>query len=279
MKKVAAVVITYHPDLEDLHRNIEAFIDYVDVLIIWRNSTVEINIPIEYESKVQFMGNGENEYIALPLNKIIDWCVSNNYDYLLTMDQDSKWIHCASFIQKILSWDESDVAIYAPNVNNRYDSTVSYRDVESVITSGGMLNVQIAKKLGGFREDYKIYWIDGEFCYWARLHGYKIRILVDCEMKQQFGKQTRTIGGFYASNYSPIVYYFLFRNMLWMRREFKDGVSLKCIAYTSLYNIRGIILGEKNKIKKILMIFRAFVAGLFYSVNKRNRKNGEELSI
>ena len=266
---LAAIVVLYHPRIKEVIDNIRSYLSAVDKLLIWRNSSEEIAVPADLKEKAFFMGTGDNEYMAKPLNAALEWCSDNGYDYLLTMDQDSKWDNACHFVERALALAEGDVALYAPYTVGQYERPRRDYDAESVITSGSLVNVAIARSLGGFREDYMIYWVDGEFCYWARKNGYRIRVLHDCCLIQQFGKQTKTLFGFTTSNYSPFIYYLLIRNMLWMRREFPKGVSIKTVLYTLMYNIRGILLGEKQKIVKIHNINKGILHGLFSKFDER----------
>lgn len=266
---VAAIVVAYHPQEEQLFYGIHSYYDAVDKILLWRNSSEELTIPEDLSEKIIIVGDETNDYMAHPLNFALSWCANNGYDYLLTMDQDSRWINVDHFISKATIAIDKDVAIYAPYIIGQYAKPDKDYDAESVITSGSLVNVSIARNLGGFREDYKIYWVDGEFCYWARANGYRVRVLHDCQLQQQFGNQTKTVFGFTTSNYSATVYYYLIRNMFWMRREFPDGVSVKTILYTLMYNLRGIILGEKNKLSKIHHINKGIAHGLFSRIMRR----------
>ena len=266
---IAAVVVVYHPETEEVFKNIRSYAGVVDMLLLWRNSPEELVVPEDLASKVILVGECQNNYIAKPLNYALEWCSRNGFEYLLTMDQDSEWVNAGHFVSRALACAEKDIAMFSPYVIGQYEKPKADYDAESVITSGSLVNVSIANKLGGFREDYKIYWVDGEFCYWARHNGYKIRVFSDCSLLQKFGRQTKTLFGFTTSNYSPIVYYFLIRNMLWMRREFPKGLSIKTILYTLMYNVRGILLGEKDKVRKIHNINKAILHGLFSHIDKR----------
>ncbi len=266
---VAAIVVLYHPQHAEVLKNLASYAEVVDRLLLWRNSPEEFTIPDPLLKKTVLLGTGENDYMALPLNTALKWCSNNGFDYLLTMDQDSAWDDAGYFLKRALSRPGDSTAIYSPYVQGQYTKPDHDYDAESVITSGSLVNVQIALKLGGFREDYKIYWVDGEFCYWARLNGYKIRVLHDCTLFHEFGKQTKTLFGFTTSNYSPAVYYYLIRNMLWMKREFPKGVSIKTVLYTLMYSIRGILLGEKQKCIKLHSINKAIFHGLSSKINKR----------
>lgn len=41
MKRILVILVTYKPEEEILKRNIEAFIDYVDKILIWENTPLE----------------------------------------------------------------------------------------------------------------------------------------------------------------------------------------------------------------------------------------------
>lgn len=269
---IAAVVVLYHPQAEEVMKNIRSFAGSVDKVLVWKNSSEEVEIPADLAPKLILTGAGKNDYMAKPLNAALEWCAQNGFDYLLTMDQDSEWDNAAHFVERALSSKEEDIAVFSPFVMGQYEKPDADYDAESVITSGSLVNVRIARELGGFREDYQIYWVDGEFCYWVRHNGYRIRVLHDCTLIQRFGRQTKTLFGFTTSNYSPTVYYFMIRNMLWMRREFPKGVSVKTILYTLMYNIRGILLGEKDKFRKIHGINKGIVHGLFRKISRRTAK-------
>ena len=267
---VAAVVVLYHPQIVEVLKNLASYAKVVDRLLIWKNSPEEFPLPDPLIKKSILLGTGENDYMARPLNAALMWCKNNGFDYLLTMDQDSAWEDAEYFIKRALSLPDENIAVFSPYVQGQYTRPDHDYDAESVITSGSLVNVRIALKLGGFREDYKIYWVDGEFCYWARLNGYRIKVFHDCTLIHEFGKQTKTLFGFTTSNYSPTVYYFLIRNMLWMRREFPKGVSIKTVLYTLMYAVRGILLGEKQKCIKFHSINKAIIHGLSSKINKRH---------
>ncbi len=269
--KIAAVIIAYHPDRNLLLADIAAIYDAVDVLYLWRNSEISFEIPAQFIGKTVLCGNETNEFISGPLNTVLSMCAEGGYDYLLTMDQDSHYVGFPEMVSYVRRKEyDPKVVIYAPNVNGTVKSDEDVVEAETVITSGSLLNVAEARRLGGFREDYKIYWVDGEFCTWARANGYRIVQLVAVRMEQQFGTQSKGLFGCTAYNYSPSTYYFMFRNMLWMRREYPAGVSIKCILYTTKMYLMGIVFGgEKNMLKKLGRVFKAFIDGLFKKYEAR----------
>lgn len=273
--RIASIVIIYNPEKSLLYQNIKAFSDYVDTIIIWRNSSDNLDYLDKWKNKLVFMGDGTNKYMAKPLNEAISYCINKRYDYLLTMDQDSCWENFEKFIESVnVLPKEETVAVYAPNVNNYLkDSSIEYKDIEWVIQSGMLLDLHVVKNIGGFREDYKIYGIDEEFCYWLRLHGKKIRSFTNCHLQQKYGDAQKSKFGFYVYNYSPIVRYFLIRNMIWMKREFSDSTITRRIIHVLLLNVRDILLVENNKRAKLKKLFQGVWEGLFSNIDKRKKIN------
>ncbi len=265
--KIAAVVVTYHPDKSLLTENIKAFIEYVDKVIIWQNSEDSLDYLSKWKDKIIFLGNGKNVFIAKALNSAISYSLENSYDFLLTMDQDSRWIDFKGFIDTVEKTSNNEnVAIYAPNVNGYLtDSSIEYKDIEWVIQSGMLLNLHIINGLGGFREDYQIYGVDEEFCYWIRINGKKTRCYTNYHLAQRYGEAKKSRFGFTVYNYSPLVRYFLIRNMIWMKREFPQSTITRRILHVIYDNYRDILLVENDKFAKL----KGFTCGIYDGLIKR----------
>ena len=60
--RIAAIVVTFHPNINALVDNILTYHEYVDYILIWRNSQEEIKIPESVQAKIIFCGSGRNEY-------------------------------------------------------------------------------------------------------------------------------------------------------------------------------------------------------------------------
>ena len=92
--KILGVVITYYPNIEETKRNIEQFIEDIDLLIIWENTPLaeRTQYKIEltgYEDKIIYKGTDLNMFIAYPLNQAVSYGRENGFTHILTMDQDS----------------------------------------------------------------------------------------------------------------------------------------------------------------------------------------------
>ena len=91
--KTLGIVIFYYPT-DEVWKNIASYIDLLDKLIIWNNTPgnqLDLHFPT-WEEKIVLMGVGKNLGIGKALNKAILYAKENQYDYLLTMDQDSHFV-------------------------------------------------------------------------------------------------------------------------------------------------------------------------------------------
>ena len=59
-KKILAIVVTYYPEKDLLVRNIRAFIEHVDKVLIWENTPSPDKLQYRYftHEKVEYYGDG-----------------------------------------------------------------------------------------------------------------------------------------------------------------------------------------------------------------------------
>ena len=92
---IAGVVILYHPDIKQLSENINTYVPGLKELYIYDNSEIQTpGIEAALNNlhpciKYQFFNS--NEGIAKRLNQAVETAMQSQYDYLLTMDQDSSF--------------------------------------------------------------------------------------------------------------------------------------------------------------------------------------------
>lgn len=111
LKKLAACVILYNPD-NDVCSNIESYIRQTDKLFLVDNGNgaAVINYLTQKYNNIITIEHDENRGIANPLNEVLK-CVENKYDFLMTMDQDSRF--CDGSMQTYISeldkfnWNET----------------------------------------------------------------------------------------------------------------------------------------------------------------------------
>jgi len=175
---IAGVVILYHPDIKQLSENINTYVLGLKQLYIYDNSEIQTpGIEAALNNlhpciKYQFFNS--NEGIAKRLNQAVDAAMQSQYDYLLTMDQDSSFKpgdfeKYKSLIQK---GDYTKVAQFGINCQPQITmSSEQPQDALTLITSGSILNLSLIKKVGDFNEDLFIDFVDAEFSYRVVQHG------------------------------------------------------------------------------------------------------------
>ena len=169
---IAGVVILYHPNLDLLSANIQTYVSGLKQLYVYDNS--ETKTPgieealLKIQPSIQYHYFNSNEGIAKRLNQAMDQAALSQYDYLLTMDQDSSFKEgdFEKYKNMIQSSDFDHVAQFG--VNCQPDFTQPKEQPEealTLITSGTILNLSLTKHIGPFNEDLFIDFVDAEFSY------------------------------------------------------------------------------------------------------------------
>ena len=277
-EQILAVVVIYEPCIEDVVENINSFIKSVGRLLVWQNSKLssadqEYLLKSTDKEKIEMVGDGENVGIPIALNFAVRYAKQKGYEYLLTMDQDSRWVDFSTYVHLVFEKEDNN-AIYGPTVVSVDDSELLAKDnqevfksVKFVITSGSLIPLQVMDKTGLFQDSYFIDAVDEEFCYRARSHGVKILQVNRGILEQHFGKHTRVrffSRNIIVQNYTPFRYYYIVRNHLWLIRSgMVPEDDVRAIKHNYIYMpFIKVLLFEDNKIKKIKRIVYGYVDGV-----------------
>lgn len=272
-KKVLAVVVVYHPQASLLKRNIDAFKDDVDKIIIWQNSSVDHSLfeSIDYTDKIIFVNKGTNVGISRALNYAFEYALNNGYDYLLTMDQDSVWVDFGSFKEFVVSKNKHEVCIIGPTIIydfgdiEKIDRTNCILD-EWVITSGMLIQTSMIKKLRGYNEYFSVDGIDIDFCLRAKENGINSYQTSAGALVQQFGTTIRKYGlniRFYNDKRLESI----IKNHIILFKKYKSKGILREFV-EALKNGFLSILFLTNKKK----LFRAICRGIYLGINSNGNK-------
>ena len=263
--KLSAIVVLYNPSYDDIE-NIYNYIDSVDKLYIVDNSEDDI-LRIKDTDKIQYIKLYENKGIAYALNVGAKKAIDDHYEFLLTMDQDS-------LINNEIVNGMKD---YLKNNNNEKIGLVSpFHDIGSnevkkgeveerieVMTSGNIINLDAYQTIGGFKDWLFIDCVDYDYCMNLNKHGYKVLRLNNIIMKHELGnkKVHKLFGKEYdCYNHSPIRRYYIVRNNLYINQMYKDLYPDYCawLLRVQKGQVKRVILFEKNKIKKLMMMYRGY---------------------
>jgi rhamnosyltransferase len=266
-EKIYGVVVLYNPPNEVIG-NIATYIDFVDKLYLYDNSSksnYDMFCNMARFDKVEYISNCINDGISKSLNVIIN-IINTPCSWLLTMDQDSKFygnefgellnrINDLDPIVGLLSPKHTSAILNGKNSNGLLASGLVESDI--VMTSGNLINVDIAKKIGAFDERYFIDCVDWDFCLRLKLNGYKV--IVDNLIKLEHGLgDSPEIRKFITHNivvcnYNPIRRYYITRNkLLFFTTHFRQFPNHAFKSLLSIFlDVFKIIFFEKDKIKKI----------------------------
>ncbi len=272
--RILAIVVVYKPDLGLLKRNIDAFISYIDCVILWNNSPDCFNEKLlQCESdKIQYHTEGRNIGISKALNYAWRYAQKNKYDYLLTMDQDSVFLNFKVYSDTTIKYNEQEICLIGPGISIGESRTLvpnisEVDDQNHLITSGMLVPISLLNKIGGYCEDFKIEAVDLDLCIRARAAGYRICRNTFGELSQTFGNPyTRKLFGktYIGANYSSQRLYGIFRNHMILYRRYKCPLAKRLLKVYFINFVPRIFLWEDFKGDKLKAIFRGLKDGFLY---------------
>lgn len=229
--KLAAIVVLYYPDWDKLLCNLESYANQVEKLYIFDNS-YDLGKPHfidikQLSNKIKIPFNiitlNDNVGMGKALNVGVIKCIEGGYSHLLTMDQDSSFRDkdFENFIKEFEINEHSKLAIFAtlhnnyPNKNNLIGS-----GKKIVMTSGNIININIAHKVGMFQEGFFIDHIDHYYCLKVQTLSYEIQFS-SIKLKHNLGEKGNRYGLRYI-RHSPIRFYYFVRNGLYTKYQFPE---------------------------------------------------------
>lgn len=272
MNKISGIIVLYNPDQEVIG-NIESYINDLDILFAVDNSEekhVDIIKIFLKNPKIYYIDNHGNKGIAHALNVGSKKATELGYQWLLTMDQDSKAIPdmLSQMTHYILTNPTSSVSIVTPFHANKYHRKSAlpnmYSTVLTTMTSGNLLNLDVYQKGKGFATDFFIDYVDNEYCLRSDLLGYKIVQINHAVLEHNLGnlKRHRILWKqFYSTNHSPIRRYYITRNRLKIIELYQNDFPEYCNFEKSRFLVDFIIvlLYEKQKFAKFKMMVRGYM--------------------
>jgi len=271
MVRIAALVILYNPDKNNLD-NINSYINQVEKVIIVDNSELSNEVLFAKASfkNFEYIFNDSNIGVAAALNIGAKKAIEQGFDYLLTMDQDSKADEAMVF--KLLELMQSSERIgivsaehYDKDIHNLIEpENLFVKNVLSTITSGNLLSLNAYKILGGFLDQLFIDHVDHEYCLRLNQNNYKVIKTNEVLVFHKLGNSKRRKFFrwiFYPSNHSPLRLYYRTRNRLFVdnlyRKSFPEYIRRDRRNF--IRELFEIIAFDKNVWAKIKMILQGYI--------------------
>lgn len=281
--KIAACVVLYNPT-EEVNANILTYLPLVDKLYVMDNSTKEISFlqAILSLPKIEYISLNGNKGIAKALKMAADQAIADGFDFLLTMDQDSKYpTDDFKYVKNYLSTKEiENVGVVGINyenggvvkackINENHDKNLVV-NIDTLITSASIINLKNYQKIEGFKPELFIDLVDFDLCLQFIAGGFEIKIMPNIILKHNLGKVKTLNLIFYKRKigmHNPLRCYYMYRNYCYLYRgctndKVKKVFKKKKIYFGFISKVVKFILADKNEhFKTLKMIKRGIKDG------------------
>ena len=267
MIKLAATVTFYNPTCKNVN-NINSYIECVDRVYIVDNSSKNNKEMVPNNPKIVYIANMDNLGVATALNIAAKMAIKDGFDWLLTMDQDSKFSddNLKKMIDYIEENDCQNIGLISPWHVIKTGVKKPKKDIEDVVevmTSGNIINLSSYKKIGGYKDWLFIDGIDFDYCMNLNVNGYKVRRLNYCELEHELGdiKIIHIFNrDFVCSNHNYIRRYYMARNNHYIYdmyyKYFPDYCNMILSGLDGQF--RNILAFEKDKYRKLRNMRRGY---------------------
>lgn len=252
-RRIAAVILTYHPDQGILRQTVASLCPQVDRMLIvdngrrWDAGALLDVLTDGDKKKIEFIWLEHNIGVGAGHNRGIQWARALGFSHVLIMDHDSvprpdMVRHLVAALERL---DAQGVRVSAvgPRYVDRYTGrmagfvrlrrwrptrvfcdpaqTGELLETDFIISSGSLIPIAVLDKIGEMNEDFFIDHIDTEWILRAKARGYRSFGVCDAIMEHSVGYTTFRIWvGRWRNTpvHSPERNYYLFRNSIRLYR-------------------------------------------------------------
>lgn len=224
-RHIIGVVVWYHPaqkevEALELYRN-----DLPQVVVIDNSETNNYTLCAQMPN-VRYLSLGENKGIAAALNAGCKEAQKMGAEWVLTMDQDSRWDKHSvpQYIAEAEQYEAFDhVAIFAPFHDcdghpETHKRPGRFQQLRIIMCSGNLLRLKAWQEAGGFREDFFIDSVDDEICCHLRQKGWQIIRTNEILLTHHLGNGVQIVKIIHHqyTSHAAWRYFYIARNMRWM---------------------------------------------------------------
>jgi len=207
--KYCAIIVTYNrvPNLQVINKSILE--GTLDLLIISDNSGnkslldgIRQQFIPEKSNKYIIIENNSNLGISKAMNIALNEASKLGYNFAFLLDDDANISDDFFKLEKEMIEnfinDGNKIGAVCPAVSNNFNHLGKQvkryyaSEVKRCITSGMLLNVSVAKYIGGYPESFFLGMADVEFTYRMYLNGFKIIRINRVLICQEFGKSIKS---------------------------------------------------------------------------------------
>lgn len=252
-RRIAAIILTYRPDLDLLRRSLVSLCPQVDRILIvdngvrWNASVLLDPLPEVDRGRIEFVWLETNVGVGAGHNRGIRWARERAFSHVLILDHDS--VPAPDMVARLLgaldklAAQGSRVAAVGPRYVDRYTGHISafvrlggwrLRKVfcacaqagetlqtDFIISSGALIPMSVLDDVGEMNEGFFIDHVDTEWIFRAKSRGYLSFGVCDAVMEHSLGTATFHFWLGRWRNvpmHSPERHYYVFRNSVILLR-------------------------------------------------------------
>jgi len=228
-------------------------------------------------SKVKLLFLPKNYGIGKALNLGLEYAKNQNYKWFISFDQDS--MPSLNMLSQMFEFHfvEQNSLCFTPRLVSAKDSASDNSEsgnsiVPYAITSGNMIAVDLALKIGGYNEIYFVDCVDFEFSLRLRRYGYNIFRVGSAQMAHRVGDGTsvpKFLRKFYTKH-SALRRYYQYRNIVFLCKSYLfsfPGFCLKLLIVQFIQTFM-LIVHENNRYENIQNIFIGLRDGILGRAGK-----------
>ena len=288
MLEIAALIVTFNPEVQILARLIERLKSSKFKLNIYLIDNASENAQVlkeKYLPEHDFIFLQENIGLAGAQNILLQKILNSDSEAVLFFDQDSEPTDefITSLTQGLINLKSKDHKVgavgpvfYDPRtgtstpfsliqgcrIRSIHPESSEPLKVSFLINSGMLVPVQTLKDVGLMRDELFIDYIDIEWCLRAANEGYSFYAIPDAKMSHTIGDARKIFLGREVSIHSPLRRYYLARNSIYMMRlsYVPVGYKFREAIFSTIRTLMFVACVD-NKITYIKYIFRGWKDG------------------
>ena len=273
--KILCAIILFKPNIDKVNSLLKEMSAYVKDFFLWDNTPggCGLNQILDYP----VYSNGGNIGLSKSYNEALKFAQAHDFDYLMTMDQDSKWVNLGQYIDQISKHENICQFESLYFVSTASGNNVPFTPITSGgINSGAIIPIPFLNKIGGYNTDFFVDAIDDWLILEACKHKMKCYLVGNCHIQQKFGESAEGhfLGKtFEVVNYAPMRLYGVMRNyfILWHEYSLPKELKNKILKGFFITWFVKILLGEENKKKKMSALLAGVYDGLLQRPSRREK--------
>jgi rhamnosyltransferase len=282
---ICAIIVTFHPDIK-IQDRIKLIANQVKkVIIVDNKSSEEIRKELKIIAKdlsAKLILNDNNLGVATALNIGFQEAIDSKegFEWCLTMDQDT--ILNNDMVQNLISAYNDcpfreQIGIIGSNYEEYHTGRILFNikdvndlwaEVDNLPTSGCLNSINIFQKVGKFKDELFIDYVDTEYCMRIKDHKFRVIISPIINMTHPLGNYKSNnlykflTGQEMITNYPPVRHYYWTRNGLSLVRErfWKNTKwALNELYYLIFRRVLIVLIFEDQKLLKLRNILLGFI--------------------